>query len=416
MSETVTENDEVSTYLSAIRAALNDLEPADRDDLLEDLEAHLHEVLSEFGGASLESSLGSPAAYAAELRASAGLEPGPVGPPPLRRRIEAAVAASTMGRVGRSLLASPAAREFVDVVRSLRPAWWVVRGWLALVLAVVVVEYRRAWSGGARRWVFVPAYHSHVFVGVFAVAVAVLLSVWLGRRSSTSRTLRAVSVVGNALLLLLTAFVSPRLAHVVLGPRYSFSGAASAPYRPVDGLRLNGRQIVNIYPYDEQGHPLQGVRLYDDQGRPLQGLATQTDNGMPIVRVLPTDAAGAHVKNEYPQQASVQTPAYADPVASMAAAASGQAWAMPSAQVSVFVPGLAIPAPAIVVPPLPGATATPVPSATPTATPTPSTTPNPSATPPTPKGTKTSSAASKATTRAPAGVRSGAGGSTARTP
>ena len=63
---------EVREYLAAVSRELADLPADERDDLLEDLDSHLHEVIAE-GEGSLEQRLGPPAQYAAELRASAGL-------------------------------------------------------------------------------------------------------------------------------------------------------------------------------------------------------------------------------------------------------------------------------------------------------------------------------------------------------
>ena len=57
-------------YLASVRAALDDLPPQARDDLLEDLPGHLHET-SAGSGLPLERALGTPQAYAAELRSLA---------------------------------------------------------------------------------------------------------------------------------------------------------------------------------------------------------------------------------------------------------------------------------------------------------------------------------------------------------
>ena len=73
-------NVDVHAYMAAVRIELEDLEPAERDDLLDDLEQHLHEVAAEEEG-TLTDRLGPPAAYAAELRLSAGLPPTPAQPP-----------------------------------------------------------------------------------------------------------------------------------------------------------------------------------------------------------------------------------------------------------------------------------------------------------------------------------------------
>ncbi len=67
-----TASTEVGDYLAAVSRELADLPAAERDDLLEDLDSHLHEVIAE-GEGSLEQRLGPPEQYAAELRASAGL-------------------------------------------------------------------------------------------------------------------------------------------------------------------------------------------------------------------------------------------------------------------------------------------------------------------------------------------------------
>ena len=72
---------DVARYATAVRVAFADLPGPDRELLLEDLEDHLQEVAAEAGG-PLSQRLGPPEAYAAELRASAGLPapgPGPGG-------------------------------------------------------------------------------------------------------------------------------------------------------------------------------------------------------------------------------------------------------------------------------------------------------------------------------------------------
>jgi hypothetical protein len=63
---------EIARYATAVRAAFADRPGPERELLLEDLEDHLQEVAAEAGG-SLTERLGRPEAYAAELRASAGL-------------------------------------------------------------------------------------------------------------------------------------------------------------------------------------------------------------------------------------------------------------------------------------------------------------------------------------------------------
>jgi uncharacterized membrane protein len=71
---------EVDYYYERVAAALADLPQEARDELLEDLPAHFAEVVAEQGG-PLVDRLGPPAAYAAEQRAAAGLDPRAVKAP-----------------------------------------------------------------------------------------------------------------------------------------------------------------------------------------------------------------------------------------------------------------------------------------------------------------------------------------------
>ena len=63
---------QVQEYVSAVRAALSDLSLEEVEDLTAGMDADLGELLAERGG-TLEVALGSPQAYAAELRTAAGL-------------------------------------------------------------------------------------------------------------------------------------------------------------------------------------------------------------------------------------------------------------------------------------------------------------------------------------------------------
>lgn len=407
MSETVTENAEVARYLAAVHDELIDLEPADRDDLLEDLEAHLYEVLAESGGASLESCLGAPEQYAAELRASAGFERRPVAIPPVLVRWQRRVAASTLWpsvqRVAQQRWAV-AAREFLP---TLRPGWWVVRGWLALFVLVVWLHGNDLAPYTDR--IVVPTYRGNWVTGLLAVLVAVSASVALGLRTPSlpEWVRRGVLLVDLAIVGYVMIMYGPMQA-VAQGfgtpsrPTYVMAAptAAAAPYH---GTTVDGRHPLNIYPYDAQGRLLSGVRLLDDRGRPIEGLGRTTGDGRVVVRVLPSDAAGAVVSNEFPQRAGTTdlnalgldpngNPNLPPTAGPSAEAAYGRATPMPT--------------PTVFVPPMAGATPAPTPSAAPTQ----------SLNSPKPRGTATSAAASKPTTRATVPARSGAGRSASPTP
>ena len=69
---------EIAAYLADVRGAMTDLDPGVRDGLLDDLPEHLAEVAAA-DPSPLQSRLGPPAAFAAELRSAAGLAPPPPG-------------------------------------------------------------------------------------------------------------------------------------------------------------------------------------------------------------------------------------------------------------------------------------------------------------------------------------------------
>ncbi|MFC7757339.1 hypothetical protein ACFQY4_04120 [Catellatospora bangladeshensis] len=82
----MSEQSDIAQYAAQVGAALSDLPEQVRNDLLEDLPAHLAEVAAELraegAGATLADRLGPPSAYAAELRATLGHTGVPAAPPP----------------------------------------------------------------------------------------------------------------------------------------------------------------------------------------------------------------------------------------------------------------------------------------------------------------------------------------------
>src|SRR5215211_3749608 len=127
---------EVARDATAVRAAFADLPAPERELLLEDLEDHLEEVAAEDGG-PLAERLGPPEGYAAELRASAGLPaPGAAG---RRATLRESRLARRLEGAWRAARAHPAGRAGVEFLPELRPAWWVVRGYLAVQAAAVAL-------------------------------------------------------------------------------------------------------------------------------------------------------------------------------------------------------------------------------------------------------------------------------------
>lgn len=233
---------EVADFVDAVDAALADL-PADvRAELLEDLPAHLGDVVAE--GGSPRDQLGEPAAYASELRAAAGYPPASGRPRAVPWRDVVRVADVRIGRV-------VGYARFTDLLRSLRPAWWVLRGYLVTLLLTGTF-------GREGRWTLVPQIGVSRPAGVVAgVAVALLvcaLSVYLGRRTrgvAATLTSAAVTVglVYFSLLIFNHALAAPSDVYVDEGGPWS--------------------SIVNVYPYGPDGKVLHNVRLLDQDGNAI---------------------------------------------------------------------------------------------------------------------------------------------------
>jgi hypothetical protein len=194
MTKTDVRGAEIADYLASVRAALADLDPAVRDGLLEDLPEHVAEVAAA-DPEPLRTRLGSPAVFASDLRAAAGLPAGPVTQP--GRTNEPSV--SAIDRI-RSLMAN-ADREvgrllgydrWKTFLADLRPAWWVLRG--AAAAAAIML--------------FLGTYHVHLVV-LIAMAIGGVASVRFGRaaRAAAPGGLRGLSVVVDVLCMLAVLWV-----------------------------------------------------------------------------------------------------------------------------------------------------------------------------------------------------------------
>jgi hypothetical protein len=272
---------EAQDYLAAVEHELADLPADDRAALLEDLAQHLDALTAEDDARPVAVRLGAPAAYAAELRSAAGL--------PAR--------STRTSRVGfRERLArvpvAPARREVLRLLGELRPAWWVLRGYL-VVLVPCLVEM----DGVSDFPVPAPA-DSHV-LGVLLVIAAVAASVTLGRRQ-LPRPLRVV-VGALGVVVVFSAFVAWDRSDVSRGPGV---GAASAVEAAVGEYPLLSRYgpVTDVFPYAADGTPLEGVLLYDQDGRPLKvGFQEWWADNCARVLDQPLAADGVPVPNSFPQ-------------------------------------------------------------------------------------------------------------------
>jgi hypothetical protein len=296
VNDTIAE--EVARYATAVRAACADLPGPDRELLLEDLEDHLQEVAAEAGG-PLSERLGRPEVYAAELRASAGL-PGPGAGPGGRREagswLRSTWGAQQLGRLWTAVSTHPAGRATLAFLPELRPAWWVLRGYLAVQAVAVAVSVLIQGVGLSFP---VPALFDSRVLGLIATVAAVVVSVALGRRrhEASPRT-RALTLAGNAALAVFAVLMLLELgANEADGDRYH-PELVTSHAGPVSGLRADGREITNIFPFDANGRPLQDVYLIDQDGNPI--VATHHDNEY-LVPSIPVDGDGVEVPNRYPQ-------------------------------------------------------------------------------------------------------------------
>ena len=243
---------DIAGFAAEVRRHLDDLPADEVDDLLDGLEADLSEQAAD-AGETFE--IPDAAAYAAELRAAAGL--------PERREPEAArvpmhvrmeeLRAQVAGRI-RSHRAGRAALDFLT---ALRPVWWVLRGAaLYVVLAFfpsVIVRESAPVPRDPFAWL--------------VLLLAVVLSVQWGRGlwlpTRWLRVLRTIVNVVTAVAAVIMLISAPTVL-----PRAFAPTAIAAESSPL-GLSLDGEPVNNIFPYDSEGNPLTGVQLFDEQGRPL---------------------------------------------------------------------------------------------------------------------------------------------------
>ncbi len=196
---------EIAAYLADVRGAMTDLDAGVRDGLLEDLPEHLAEVAAA-DPSPLQSRLGPPAAFAAELRSAAGLAPAPPGV--ARRPNEPLVSSTQLARefairLDRSLGRLAGYDTLRELAVALRPGWWVLRG------------------AGVTSFLAMAASHASYYMNVAEVIamslvafVGALISVRLGRATvratASTRMLVAIINVPCVLMVLYAALTIQR--------------------------------------------------------------------------------------------------------------------------------------------------------------------------------------------------------------
>ena len=282
---------DVVAYVAAVRQQLDDLGATEVEELTGGLEADLADLAAESDD-PLAQRLGPPHAYADELRAAAGLPArGQVGRTSVAENVRENW--DDLLRRARSHPRGPAVESFL---RTIQPAWWVLRAVIAMWALVVVLG-----TSGS-------------LILLMLLLAFVVVSVELGRgRWRERRGLSRLVPAGNALAAVL---VLPFLgdAAAVLGDSRnamndiaypSYSGVASVP-----GLARDGQPLRNVFAFDAQGRPLTDVQLFDQDGRPLgiDPAAVESEyvdsapNTPPVQRRLvpAVDVYGRQVWNVYP--------------------------------------------------------------------------------------------------------------------
>lgn len=289
----VTIPSEVRLFLAAVRRELGDLDAEEVTEMTDGLEADLTDLVSERG----PDALGDPKAYAQELRAAAGV--GAVAQPRTRRPVRESVTAcldACHGWFDHQVERIPGDPQ--PVIAWLRPAWWILRAWIAVSLIDIFFG-----SGGYDGVGLIP---SLMGLGLLVLAVAVFASIMLGLGRFWPGGSRGLFARLVLLGLNCFAIVMTPLALSSAGGSYGYewnqgwqdgynSGVADTEAQASPGsedggaqgqLTLDGRTVTNIYPFDAEGRQLAGVQLFDQEGRPL------------VVSGQPTCPRGADVENQ----------------------------------------------------------------------------------------------------------------------
>lgn len=271
-------------YLEQVRDQLSDLPEEEREEIVQDLEAHL----TELDDSQFEAELGDPVAFAAEFRSSAGLDQPTRGSvwdalPRIWNRLE--VQAQRLGQITHW--------------STVRPVWIWTRGWL------VICTWALVNTGEIFRRFPIPVIGSSSLTGLILVVLATSLSLWLDKRPQTPirrfGSMMFSFIAGWSLLATLINPVASSTEFAEIDPY--FDRLTTAQGNPVD----------NIYAYDLEGNPVE-VLLFDSEGRPLLTLPSYVyeeadfNPGAPEIQYdsgavsFERDSFGRIIPNLYPLQ------------------------------------------------------------------------------------------------------------------
>jgi hypothetical protein len=266
MSTTSTTTPDVERFVAAVRAHFADLDPDEREDLLDGLEADTADLVAEQG----TQALGDPATYAAELRAAAGVPPA--GPLPRRPRAVGASVDRWLDGARRrwDAVATGLPGDPWGFALSLRPAWWLLRAYVAVQLVDLVL-------GDGSHGLGLDVLPSLRGYGAPVLLVAMVVSVQIGR----GRLWPARGGAGARVLLLALNLVAVALTPVVATSLISHEVAVreAAWYAPsawVDPgiITYQGRRICTLRVVDKEVRRVKGLRVLDVDGGVLLPMNT----------------------------------------------------------------------------------------------------------------------------------------------
>jgi hypothetical protein len=234
-----------AAYLTRVTQGLADLPAEEREEMVQDLEAHLSELEDE----EVESTLGTPEAFVEEFRQSAGL-----GYP-------SQVSRSRRARAREDLNLLAARLSQVTHWQTIRPMWVWTRGWLLVCAWSFLYDYE-----GFSRFP-IPSVAQSSGYGLVLVAAATTLSVWLDDAPPGRRWRPIGSAVFSAIsgLALIGMLLNPMPTLSEVAQQYenqAYTGQLTGP---------DGNAITNIHAFDLEGNPVD-VLLFDQDGRPLMTL------------------------------------------------------------------------------------------------------------------------------------------------
>lgn len=267
--------DDIRVFAAAVRTHLDDLPTDEVDDLLDGLEADLSDQAAEAGDAF---ELPDATTYAAELRAAAGL-PERTAASGGRRTPMVQMVRDGWLETAASVRSSPAGAWTLDLLTSLRPVWWLLRGvtwyFAAYVVLLTLVPSRTyngllgavfALNGNVGAWT--------VLLGLLLLSVQWGRGRWMPWRGV--RVLRTVASIGAILALpMLVGLYSSAVSQIWTDSRPEY-----ASYLP-PGLSVDGQRVRNIYAFDADGNPIPAVQLFDQDGNALSTVGRDFD-GAPV--------------------------------------------------------------------------------------------------------------------------------------